>query len=69
MRHTQCDEAREWLARDREDGGDAPVGIRFHLERCAKCAQLSARYGEGVRALALTTATRPHSAGRGACST
>ncbi|MCB9732368.1 MAG: FecR domain-containing protein [Deltaproteobacteria bacterium] len=53
---TTCDEARRHLARAREELGDAPVGVRFHLERCAACARLAARYGAGVSALARATA-------------
>jgi len=41
----------------REVGDDAPVGVRFHLERCERCATLAERYREGVSALARDTAS------------
>lgn len=57
MNEPTCHDARRWLAMSREGGDDAPVGIRFHLERCPACARLAARYGEGVSALARATST------------
>ncbi|PKN56822.1 MAG: hypothetical protein CVU56_13955 [Deltaproteobacteria bacterium HGW-Deltaproteobacteria-14] len=58
MNEPTCHDARRWLAMSREGGDDAPVGIRFHLDRCPACARLAARYDAGVSALARATATR-----------
>lgn len=59
MNEPTCGEARRWMAMAREHGDDAPVGVAFHLDRCAACATLARRYRDGVRALALATASGP----------